>query len=347
MPTHAHSSNRRSPLNRHIFTIGSFYQSLLILMLILCLLPVSSAQPTTAVSDLVASIPRSAAAPSGEIIDDRHEGSSFLENTQLHAETDSEPGGLLMPRNTNSDMPTAFDTISNNFANATCVSFFKRFLSNTTVTDCHAVSLLLENSNSFFHTLTSATATSRILDTACSEPLSKCSTIMTNLASQMLSDSNCGQDYQSGNSFVQGAYEDLIAYEPMYLATCLTNSVTGDYCFVDAVQNSTAPNDYNVYFMPLGTTIGTSKLTCGQCLKDTMTTFAQWATVDGQALDTTYLPSARNVNDLCGAGFAKVNITVGSDTVTSGARLTLLLPSIRLLVSILGLALGATSMGIL
>ena len=315
-------------------------------MLILCLLPVSSAQPTTAVSDLIANIPRSAAAPSGEIIDDHHEGSSFLENTQLHAETDSENGGLLMPRSTNSVMPTAFDTISDNFANATCVSFFKKFLSNTTVTDCHAVSLLLENSNSFFHTLTSAQATSRVLDTACSEPLSKCSIIMTNLASQMLSDSNCGQDYQSGNSFVQGAYEDLMAYEPMYLATCLTNSATGDYCFVDAVQNSAAPNDYNVYLMPLGSTIGTGNLTCSQCLKDTMTTFVHWAMVDGQTLDTTYLPSARQVNKLCGAGFANVNITVGSDTVTSGARLTLPLPNIRLLVSILGISLGTISMGV-
>lgn len=316
-------------------------------MLILCLLPLSTLAQPTIVSDIVANIPRSATAPSGEHLDDHHEGSSFLDSTQMHTETAAElNGGLLMPRST-SDMPTAFDTISNNFANASCVSFFEKFLSNTTVTDCHAVSLLLENSNSFFHILTSAKATSRVLDTACSQPLSKCSTIMTNLASQMLSDSNCGQDYQSGNAFVQGAYEDLMAYEPMYLATCLTNSATGDYCFVDAVQNSTVPNDYNVYLMPLGSTISSSKLTCGQCLKDTMTTLAHWATVDGQALDTTYLPSARIVNDLCGTGFANVNITVGSDTVSSGARLTLPMPNIRLVVSVLGLALGMVSMEVL
>jgi hypothetical protein len=266
---------------------------------------------------------------------------------QMHAETAAElNGGLLTPRST-WEMPTAFDTISNNFANATCVSFFEDFLANTTVTDCHAVSLLLENSNSFFHTLSSAKATSRVLDTACSQPLSKCSTIMTNLASQMLSDSNCGQDYSSGNTFVQGVYEDLMAYEPMYLATCLTNSATGDYCFVDAVQNSTAPNDYNIYLMPLGNTISSSKLTCGQCLKDTMTTFAHWATVDGQALDTTYLPSARKVNELCGTGFASVNITVGSDTVSSGASLTLPTPNIRLFVSVLGLALSVVVMELL
>ncbi|KAJ5678477.1 uncharacterized protein N7477_004110 [Penicillium maclennaniae] len=316
-------------------------------MLILCLLPVSSAQPTTAVSDLVANIPRAAAAPSGEIIDDHHERSTFPEKTRLHIGSDSVNGGILIPRSTNSDMPTAFDTVSSNFANATCVSFFKTFLANTTVTECHAVSLLMENSNSFFHTLTSAQATSRVLDTACSEPLSKCSTIMTNLASQMLSDSHCGQDYQSGNSFVQGAYEDLMAYEPMYLATCLTNVATGDYCFVDAVQNSAAPNDYNVYLMPLGSTIGTGNLTCNQCLKDTMTTFAHWAVVDGQPLDTTYLPSARQVNDICGAGFANVNITVGSDSVTSGGPLTLPLPNIRFLVSVIGLVLGTITMGVL
>jgi hypothetical protein len=315
-------------------------------MLILCLLPVSTlAQPT--VPNVVANIPRSAAAPSGEIPDDHHEVSSFqLEDAQLHLEVEAEPnGGLLLPRTSTSDMPTPFDTVSNNFANATCVSFFKKFLSNTTVTDCHAVSLLLENSNSFFHTLASAAATSRVLNTACSQPLSKCASIMTDLAEQMLQEDNCGQDYESNNSVVQGTYQDLVAYKPIYLATCFTNAATKNYCLVDAVKNTTAPNDYNVYFMPLGSVMGSGRLTCGQCLRDTVNIFAHWATVDGQALDTTYLPSARTINEICGAGFANTNVTVGRYDVTSGAGLTILLPGIRLVASVLGLALGAISTG--
>lgn len=242
-------------------------------------------------------------------------------------------------------MPMPFDTMSNNFANATCVSFFKKFLSNTTVTDCHAVSLLLENSNSFFHTLASAAATSRVLDTACSQPLSKCASIMTDLAEQMLHEDNCGQDYESNNSVVQGTYQDLMAYKPIYLATCSTNAATKNYCFVDAVKNTTVPNDYNVYFMPLGSVMGSGRLTCGQCLRDTVNIFAHWATVDGQALDTTYLPSARTINEICGAGFANTNVTVGREDVTSGAGMTILLPDTRLVASVLGLALGAISTG--
>ncbi|KAJ5219389.1 uncharacterized protein N7498_001488 [Penicillium cinerascens] len=320
-------------------------------MLILCLLPASTlAQPTT-VSDVV-NIPRSAAAPSGEIPDDHHGGSSFLETTQFRREveidsTETGPNGsLLLPRTTTSDMPTPFDSMSSNFANATCVSFFKKFLSNTTVTDCHAVSLLLENSNSFFHTLTSAAATTHVLSIACSQPLSKCASILTNLAEEMLLEDNCGRDYQSNNSVVQGAYQDLMAYQPMYLATCLTNSATQNYCFVDAAKNTTSPNDYNVYFMPLGGTIGSGGLTCGQCLQDTMNIFAHWATVNGQTLDTTYLPSARSVNNICGAGFVNANVTVGTD-VTSGAGLTVPLLDARLVVSVILLTLGAISSGIL
>lgn len=244
-------------------------------------------------------------------------------------------------------MPTPFDTLAFNFANATCVTFFNDFLSNSTIMNCHAVSLLLENSNAFFHTLTSAAATSRVLDTSCSESVSQCASIMSNLATEMLHDDNCGQDFDSNNSVVLGTYRDLMAYEPMYRATCLTNPDTQDYCFVDAVTNTTAPDDYNVYFMPLGSTLGAGRLTCNKCLQATMGVFAHWATVDGQSLDTVYLPSARAVNKICGANFASTNVTVGSASVTAGAGLTVPLPSVRFAVSIFGIALGAMLAGII
>jgi hypothetical protein len=126
---------------------------------------------------------------------------------------------------------------------------------------------------------------------------------------------------------VTNTYKDLVAYEPMYRATCLTSPSTQDYCFVDAVSNSSAPDDYNVYFMPIGSALGTgAKPTCSQCLQATMDLFANWAKKDGQSLVTTYLPSARIINAHCGAGFASTNVTVGS--VTAGAGLTVPLPGL-------------------
>ncbi|KAJ5688587.1 hypothetical protein N7462_002979 [Penicillium macrosclerotiorum] len=340
----------------------SLYHGLLILMLILCFSPISTlAIETVVTSDLSTKDPRSASGPSVEIVhDDLRERSS---DTQPRAENRSPSAGsassnsidesLLARRATSSssdssdDLPTAFDTLSNNFANASCVAFFEDFRANATVTNCHAVSLLLENSNSFFHILSNSSATSHVLDVACSQSVAKCASIMTTLAKEMLDDDNCGQDYDSNNSVVQGTYQDLMAYEPIYLASCLTNPDTDDYCFVDAVTNTTAPDDYNVYFIPIGSTLTSGKLTCNTCLKQTMKIFSEWASVDDQSLDTTYIPSAKVVNQLCGANFATTNVTVGSDAVTSGAKQTTPVLTILFPAAFLGLAFGAAGMGVL
>ncbi|KAJ5573396.1 uncharacterized protein N7459_007823 [Penicillium hispanicum] len=335
------------------------YHGLLILILIISLLPRSTlAQPTSAVSDPSAHIPPAVSTPSREIIvDDLFQttrrddgvdnvGGNLAETTK----TDMSPlkrqiATVNGSSNSSMEMPAPFDTLSNSFANSTCVNFFQKFLSNSTVTNCHAVSLLLQNSNSFFHMLTSATETSHVLDTACSESVSSCSSIMDSVASEMLEEANCGPDYQANNSVVTGAYAGLMAYEPTYHATCLTNPDTKDYCFVDAVQNATAPNDYDVYFMPLGNPLGSGELTCNECLQATMGVFAHWATINDQALDTTYLPSAKQVNTECGSNFANVNVTVGSNNVQTGAGVTVTLPDTRFAVSLFGLALGATMLG--
>lgn len=330
-----------------------FYTGLLILILILCLSPAAAQAQSTIISDLAPDIPRSASTSSGEIfVDGLHGGSSSFQ-PRGDEQADGSDGALLLRRkivtadsDSSSSMPTPFDTISYNFANQTCTTFFTDLLSNSTITDCHAVSLLLENSNSFFHTLTSAAATSRVLDVTCAQPVAKCASIMTALASDMIKNENCGQDYNAGNSVVQNTYQDLMAYEPVYHASCLTNPDTKDYCFVDAVQNTTAPNDYNVYFIPLGTKLTKSGvLTCNECLQATMDIFAQWATVDDQALDTSYVPSAKVVNKYCGAKFVNASVTVGSNQVTAGAGLTVQLPGVRLAFSVFGLLLGVGYVG--
>jgi hypothetical protein len=223
---------------------------------------------------------------------------------------------------TTTSMPEPYDTLAYNFANTTsCQNFYKTWRANSTITNCHAISLLLENSNAFFHTLSSATSTSRVLDTACAANAATCSTIMTNLAADLIKPSNCGADYANNNAVVKGTYRDLVAYEPMYRATCLTNPQTESYCFADAATNTSSPADYDVYFMPLGSALGGgSTPSCTLCLQATMEVFARWATVNGQALDRTYLPSARVVNAHCGEGFAKTNVTVGVEVVGGSER---------------------------
>ncbi|GLI82096.1 hypothetical protein PoHVEF18_010497 [Penicillium ochrochloron] len=362
------SGSRPGLSRRPAKLLGPLYHGLLILMLILCFSPISTlAQLPAGTSDLNPDGSRSTLGPSGEIsVDDLAERRELFELREIFQidEDDSDEGaaspgidrngGMLLHRSivtadnsSSSDLPSAFDTLSNNFANATCVAFFEKFRSNSSFTDCHAVSVLLGNSNSFFHTLTSAVATSHVLDVACSQSVTKCASTMTTLAKEMLHESNCGQDYDSNNSVVRSVYQELIAYEPMYRASCLTNPDTKDYCFVDAVTNTTAPNDYNVYFMPIGSTLTSSgKLTCNECLQATMKIFAQWASTDGQSLDTTYLPSAKVVNGYCGSNFANTNVTVGSSKVTAGAGQVMQSPNFRLITSLFTIALGTTIAGV-
>ncbi|KGO38493.1 hypothetical protein PEX1_057540 [Penicillium expansum] len=302
--------------------------NLLILITILYLSPTwaQSVEPT----DLA--MPQSAWHPNGEI-GIPEEITTVCRRTIVTASASNTTG-----------IPKPFDTLSYNFANSTtCIDFFTKWRANTTISDCNAISLLIENSNAFFHALSSAPATSRILDTSCSANVTQCASIMTALAVDLLKSDNCGEDYDDGNSVVKGTYRDLVAYEPMYRATCLTNPSSKDYCFVDAVSNSTAPDDYSVYLMPLGTPLTVGGVpTCNKCLKATMDIFSSWARRDGQSLDTTYLPSAKIINTHCGDGFVSTNVTVGSADVRAGAGLAVPLPKfgiVTVMASVLGVML--------
>ncbi|RDW70827.1 uncharacterized protein DSM5745_08338 [Aspergillus mulundensis] len=225
---------------------------------------------------------------------------------------------IVEPRSSSSTssstFPTAFDTsLSNNFTTTTCPTFFKDFLSDDSFTNCYAISTLLRDSTGFFHTLTSAAATSRVLDLACAANVTSCASTLSDLASNLIDDSNCGKDYADGNPLVTNAYVDLITYEPIYRATCLQNPDTSDYCFVDAVTNTSNAADYDVYSLPYGSTINnaTTLPTCSSCLQATLDIFSEWAQVEKQPLADSYLTSAEAVNTKCGSDFANVNITVG------------------------------------
>ncbi|KAL4780196.1 hypothetical protein BJX76DRAFT_338831 [Aspergillus varians] len=253
----------------------------------------------------------------------------------LQAETEHNQS-LVQRSSSASTLPTAFDTsLSNNFTSDSCPKFFTKFLSDSSFTNCHAVSTLLRDSTGFFHTLTSAVSTSLVLDTACAADVDSCVSTISNFASDLLDDSNCGQDYDDGNPLVTNAYLDMITYEPIYRATCLQDPDTSDYCFVDAVTNSSNPSNYDVYFLPYGSTIDSSSLpTCNSCLQATLGIFSQWAQVKDQPLADSYLSSASAVNTRCGSDFARVNITVGKESSVPSASSTLRRLSLPLWVSV-------------
>ncbi|KAL2412708.1 hypothetical protein ABEF95_003122 [Exophiala dermatitidis] len=245
-------------------------------------------------------------------------------------------------------LPSPFDTsIGSNFTDSSCPKFFSKFLSNSTFQSCVPISLLLQNSNSFFRAERSATLLTQTLDSACAAPLAICSPLMANLAAQLIDDSHCGQDFKNQNPLVAQAYAGLVAYEPIYSATCLRatgptdgtsstedeannkNSNSAPYCFTQAITNTTNSADAYVYYIPLGLSLPVdtdglaNKPSCTQCLRDTMKIFAGYAENKAQPLSRTYLPAATQVDAGCGGGFVATDIKVGSKKPHSnGARVS-------------------------
>lgn len=242
-------------------------------------------------------------------------------------------GGILVEREIltaeKSDavyFPTTFDTSrTNNFTSDSCPDFISQLLADSTFTDCHAISTLLRDSTGFFHTLSSVASTSQVLDIACEADVASCAASMSTFVSDLLDDANCGLDYADGNPLVTSAYINMVTYEPIYRATCLTDPETSDYCLVNAATNTTNPTDYDIYLVPYGSTIDSkSPPTCDACLQATVDTFARFAQVDGQPLAESYIPTAMAVNAACGPDFANVSIVAGQeDDLTSAAELRL------------------------
>ncbi|CEL06216.1 hypothetical protein ASPCAL07323 [Aspergillus calidoustus] len=260
----------------------------------------------------------------------------------IYEHDENKDSAALLPRASSpspassTSFPTTFDTsLSTNFTTDSCSDFITETLASSSFTDCHAISTLLRDSTGFFHTLTSAASTSHVLDIACAADVSSCADTMSDLAADLLDDNNCGIDYADGNPLVSNAYVNMITYEPIYRATCLQSPDTTNYCFVDAVTNTSNPEDYDVYLIPYGSVIDTSPYpTCNACLQATLDVFSQWAQVDGQPLAGSYLPSAKAVNRRCGSDFANVNITVGETSSTSEDNVPHTDASVKLSVSL-------------
>ncbi|KEF63812.1 uncharacterized protein A1O9_01790 [Exophiala aquamarina CBS 119918] len=211
-------------------------------------------------------------------------------------------------------LPSAFDTsLGSNFTKPSCPQFFSKFLGNSTYQSCLPISLFLQNSNSFFSIQRSATLLAQTLDAACEAPLAICMPLLSNLAAELIDDDNCGADFSRENPLVLQAYSGLVAYEPVYRATCLKNAETGTYCFSDAVLNQTNPVDFYTYYTAIGMTMPPAvHPTCNQCLHDTMEIFASYAGTDNQPLAKTYLSCANQIDATCGVGFVATNIKTGT-----------------------------------
>ncbi|KAL8971889.1 MAG: hypothetical protein Q9197_003039 [Variospora fuerteventurae] len=236
---------------------------------------------------------------------------------------------VTAPGTGSSSLPRPFDTgLGNNYTNPECPVFMNNFLRNETFNSCVPLSLLLQNSMSFFSSTKSLTAITRTLDATCAvrDPTA-CTTLLSSIASQLRQDSNCGSDYRREQPLVRAAYNGLVSYFPLYRAGCERDPESDNYCFANAIQNMTSPSDSYPYYLPLGIPLpGGSQPTCSDCLRRTMEIFHQAAEERGQPqspLVTSFAGAAQMVNVGCGPGFSNQTIAAS----TSFAAPTLAFPS--------------------
>lgn len=210
-------------------------------------------------------------------------------------------------------LPTPFEVfLNNNFTSSTCPTFFNDFLKNDSVKNCHAVSLLLNTSNRFFQAGKSLAHISQVLDASCSVDYEDCSRKMSELAHQMTSKDACAADLRDENLQAVQTLDGLLSYKPLYRATCLKNPATDNYCYADAITNTSSPMDAVPYSLAIGTSLPSSgRPTCNECLQATLKIFSEDAMIKGQPLSKTYGPAASHINIGCGPSFAS-SVAVGS-----------------------------------
>ncbi|OIW33374.1 hypothetical protein CONLIGDRAFT_560984, partial [Coniochaeta ligniaria NRRL 30616] len=175
-----------------------------------------------------------------------------------------------------SPLPSPLDgSISSNFSSSSgtnsCPAFLNSFLTNPTFKQCYPFSLLLQGSTSFFEAEKSLVSITQVLDASCSANVTSCSTYLTSLAKNLTDSSNCGTDFELGNSVVVQSYIAMVSYQTLYGATCLKDPGTAAYCFGNAVTNLTTPSNVYIYYLPLNISLpGSSQPACSWCLEKTM-----------------------------------------------------------------------------
>lgn len=219
---------------------------------------------------------------------------------------------------TTSALPVPFDVGFQSNITTGCASFMNDMLSNSTFKTCLPFSLLLQNSNSFFQAEKSLVRITQTLDYSCAANVTTCSRLMSAFASNITSTSTCADDITKENPLILQAKAGLLAYTPLYTASCLHDPSTSSYCFAEAVTNASNPADTYIYFLPLNQSLpGGSQPTCDACLKTTMAVFEQGTSDRSSALTSTYVSAAMQVNVNCGPNF--VNASLAAAVVTSSS----------------------------
>lgn len=246
--------------------------------------------------------------------------SQDLEKRQSQSNQTTPTQGSTPSLDTKTDLPIPFDTsLGSNFTDPACPQYFSKFLADSTFLSCLPVSLLLQNSMSFFQAARSKQLLTRTLDKSCSASLAVCSPSMSQYAQELISSAYCEKDYLQENPLVMQAYAGLNAYEPLYQATCLKANTTGDYCFVEAMESKSADDTYP-YYTAVGLQLpANSKPSCSSCLHDTMEIFSGYALQSSQSLSQTYLACAIQVNQQCGDSFASTQVKSASKVQTTNA----------------------------
>ncbi|EAA28505.2 hypothetical protein NCU00270 [Neurospora crassa OR74A] len=244
-----------------------------------------------------------------------------------------------------SSLPKFFDgSLSANFGpNSNCPAFLNSFLNNQTFNQCYPISLLMQGSQSFFQAQRSLVSLTRVLDASCSPNANFCTSYLSSLASDLISDANCGAEFRAGHTVVRDAYVAMIAYAPVRSATCLKDTTTTTsssssssssssevvegYCYANAVMNFTNPSSVYVYHLALNVSLpGSTVPTCDGCLRETMQVYHAAAADRKQPVAGVYVQAAKMVNVVCGVGFANETLPeeiVSSSTSGGGAAVTL------------------------
>ncbi len=167
-----------------------------------------------------------------------------------------------------------------------------------------------------------------MLDATCAANATFCTSYLNSLATNMTDSANCGADYKLGNSIVVQAYLGMIAYQPLYTASCLKSRDTGAYCFASVITNLTTPSNVYFYYLPLNISLpGSSIPSCSWCLQQTMAVFRSASANRKMPIANTYLSAAQQVDTICGPGF--VNDSLPAAAASGGLSLLSQGPSLH------------------
>lgn len=136
-------------------------------------------------------------------------------------------------RNAHAPVPQPWDaSLSYNFSELTCLSFFADQLANVTFRQCRPFGLLFGYSSDFFTNEANLTLLTATLYGTCNTPqsLEQCISIMDWMSANMDNPKVCGKDLSQSNSIVLEAKGGFDEYGMMREVGCLVNNQTNAYC---------------------------------------------------------------------------------------------------------------------